>query len=356
MTDGGAMGHESGLQISVVMPLYNGLAYVEEALRSVMDQTLLPGEVIVVDDGSSDGSDEFVECLDSPVPIKVVHQPNRGQSAARNAGVELASGELIAFLDQDDAWRPEHLEVLRRAILKKPGIGWAYHDFDEMDSAGGTITRSFIHEHRLVHPKTSLATCLSGDLMVLPSASMLRKGAFVEAGGFDERLAGYEDDDLFVRMFRADWKHAFVPKALTRFRIHTNGSSSTTRRFLESRLVYIDTLIETMADSDRLNRYWVRDLVLPRFFVTTLDDYAREVSRSNWEEAARAAAAAAAEHIASLMEPRLRRQFEVALMQRPELCRRALQVLDRMPRKVQRYVHPMLRLRPQVRYGSARSS
>jgi glycosyltransferase involved in cell wall biosynthesis len=353
MTDGGQMGHESGLQISVVMPLYNGLAYVEEALRSVMDQTLLPGEVIVVDDGSSDGSDTFVECLDSPVPIKVVHQPNRGQSAARNAGVQLASGELIAFLDQDDAWRPEHLEVLRRSILKKRDVGWAYHDFDEMDGAGGTITRSFIHEHHLVHPKTSLAACLSGDLMILPSASILRKAAFVEVGGFDERLAGYEDDDLFVRMFRADWKHTFVPKALTRFRIHASGSSSTTRRFLDSRLVYIDTLIETMADSDRLNRYWVRDLVLPRFFVTTVDDYARELSRSNWEEAARAAAAA--EHIAALMQPRLRRQIEVALMQRPELCRRTLLVLDRMPRQLQRHVHPMLRLRPQVRYGAARS-
>ncbi len=354
MTDGAPTGHERGLQISVVMPLYNGLAYVEEALRSVMDQTLLPREVIVVDDGSSDGSDEFVERLESPVPIKVVHQPNRGQSAARNAGVELAGGELIAFLDQDDAWRPEHLEVLRRAISRKQGVGWAYHDFDEMDSAGGIVTRSFIHEHHLVHPKTSLGSCLLGDLMVLPSASMLRKDAFVEVGGFDERLAGYEDDDLFVRMFRADWKHTFVPKALTRFRIHTSGSSSTTLRFLESRLLYIDTLIDTIPDSDRLNRYWVRDLVLPRFFVTTLDDYAREVSRSNWDEAA--SAAAAAEHIAKLMEPRVRRQLEVSLMQRPVLCRRALQMLDRMPHRVQRQVNPVLRLRPQVRYGTVRSS
>jgi glycosyltransferase involved in cell wall biosynthesis len=353
MSDGGAMSSASGLQISVVMPLYNGLACVEDALRSVMDQSLQPREVIVVDDGSSDGSDSVVECLDSPVPIKLVRQPNRGQSAARNAGVELASGELIAFLDQDDEWRREHLEVLRRAIERDPRIGWAYHDFDEMDSAGGTITLSFIHEHHLVHPKTSLAACLAGDLMVIPSASLLRKKAFSEVGGFDERLSGYEDDDLFVRMFRSDWQHAFIPKSLTRFRIQASGSSSTTRRFLESRMVFLDNLIESVADSDRLNRYWVRDLVLPRFFVTTLDDYAREVSRSNWEEAARAAAAAG--RIAGLMEPRLRRRLEVALMQRPELCRRALQGLDRMPPKLQRYVHPMLRLRPQVRYGSARS-
>jgi glycosyltransferase involved in cell wall biosynthesis len=338
------MSNDDGMTVSVVVPLYNGRPYVEQALRSVVDQTVQPREVIVVDDGSTDGSPELVETLDAPVPVKVVRQANRGQSAARNLGVGLASGELIAFVDQDDEWRRNHLEALMRAISKKPDIGWAYTDFDEMDSEGRTVTHSFMREHRLVHPKTSLAACLAGDLMVLPSASLIRKAALDDVGGFDERLAGYEDDDLFVRMFRADWKHVFVPKPLTRFRIHADGTnSSSAGGFLDSRMIFLDKLIESVADDDRLNRYWVRDLVLPRFFVTTVDDYARALSRSRWEEAARTAEAAS--RLADMMQPRLRRRMEVALMLRPKLCRRALQGLDRLPRRAQRLVNPALRLR-----------
>lgn len=340
-----------GSSVSVVMPLHNGRAYVEQSLRSILDQSVLPQEIIVVDDGSTDGAAEVVESFASPVPIKVVRRPGRGQSAARNVGVGLASGELVAFLDQDDEWRREHLESLVGAISKKPEIGWAYTDFDEMDAEGRTVTHSFMHEHRLVHPKTSLAACIAADLMVLPSASILRRSAFVDVGGFDERLSGYEDDDLFVRMFRADWRHVFVPKPLTRFRISANGgSSSTTLRFLESRMTYLEKLIASVADDDRLNRYWVRDLVLPRFFVTTVDDYARELSRSRWGEAARAAEVS--QQLAAMMPPRLRRRVEVAIMARPKLCRPALQALDRMPRRVQRLVNPALRLRVPSRYGT----
>ncbi len=339
------------LTVSVVIPLYNGHAFIEQALRSVVEQTVQPQEVIVVDDGSTDGSAELVESFDAPIPIKVVYQANRGQSAARNAGVELAIGDLIAFLDHDDEWRRNHLEVLIRAISKKPEIGWAYNDFDEMDSEGRTVTHSFIREFHLVHPKTSLAACLAGDLMVLPSASLFRKTAFVDVGGFDERLSGYEDDDLFVRMFLADWKHVFVPKPLTRFRIHAKGTnSSSSLRFLDSRMIFLDNLIRSVEDDDRMNRYWVRDLVLPRFFLTTVDDYARALSRCRWAEAAQAAATA--ERLAAMMQPRLRRRIEIALMNRPKLCRRALQGLDRMPRRLQRFVNPALRLRIPTRYSS----
>jgi glycosyltransferase involved in cell wall biosynthesis len=340
-----------GTSVSVVMPLHNGRTYVGQSLRSVLDQSVQPQEIIVVDDGSIDGTADVVESFASPAPIKVVRQPSRGQSAARNVGVELASGELIAFLDQDDEWRREHLESLIKAISEKPEVGWAYTDFDEMDAEGRTVTHSFMHEHHLVHPKTSLAACIGGDLMVLPSASMLRRAALLEVGGFDECLSGYEDDDLFVRMFRADWRHVFVPEPLTRFRISANGgSSSTTLRFLESRMTYLEKLIASVADDDRLNRYWVRDLVLPRFFVTTVDDYARELSRSRWVEAARAAEVSA--QLAAMMQPRLRRRIEVAMMARPRLCRPALQALDRMPRRLQRLVNPALRLRVPSRYGT----
>ena len=86
-------------------------------------------------------------------------------------------------------------------------------------------------------------------------------------------------------MFRAGWRHAFVRKSLTRFRVHGDGpasSASCTQRFLESRMTYLDRLIDNLVDDDRLNRYWIRDLVLPRFLSTTVNDYSWALSRSDW--------------------------------------------------------------------------
>jgi glycosyltransferase involved in cell wall biosynthesis len=333
--------------ISVVVPLYNGRAYVEEALRTVAEQTLQPIEVLVIDDGSTDGSDEVVERVVAPFPVKIIRQQNSGQSAARNLGIAQASGEYIAFLDQDDEWRKGHLEQLSQA-MDDPDVGWAYSDFDEVDSRGQTVTHSFIVEHNLVHPKRTLAACLGGDLMIIPSASLLRKAALDRVGGFDPDLSGYEDDDLFVRMFRDGWKHAFVTNSLTRFRVHGTSSSSG-GQFLASRMTYLDKLIATVGDDDRLNRYWVRDLILPRFFQATLDDYSRVVSRRDWDEAV--VIAHAARRLASMMPPRMKRSIEVELMSRPQTCRRALQLLNLLPSRVRSFVNPELRLRPPSRYA-----
>ena len=166
-----------GQSVSVVVPLYNGRAYVRGALDSVIRQSMPPREVIVVDDGSSDGSAEVVAGIEAPFPIEVVRQANAGQSAARNAGVRRARGEFIAFLDQDDEWRSGHLEALVKAISKRADVGWAYSDFDELDARGRTVTHSFIREHGLVHPKRTLAECVAADVMALPSASLLRRSA-----------------------------------------------------------------------------------------------------------------------------------------------------------------------------------
>ncbi|MBJ7609563.1 MAG: glycosyltransferase family 2 protein [Candidatus Dormibacteraeota bacterium] len=333
--------------ITVVVALYNGRSYVRRALETVAEQTVAPAEVIVVDDGSTDGSAQVVDSTDTPFPMRVIRQDNRGQSAARNVGIGAATTDLIAFLDQDDEWRPRHLELLCRAIGKRQDIGWAYSDFDEMDSLGSTVTHRFINEHGLVHPKRTLAACLRSDVMAIPSASLMRKAALLDVGGFDEALSGYEDDDLFVRMFRADWRHIFVPKSLTRFRVHghaseTTPSSSMDRRFLESRMRYLEKLTDTVGDDYRLNRFWVRDLVLPRFFVTTVDDYSKALTRADWAHARRSAEAT--RQIAAMLPPRLKRRVGVGLLRYPRLCRRLLRMMRVLPPPLRRLIAPSLRV------------
>jgi glycosyltransferase involved in cell wall biosynthesis len=325
------------------LPVFNGRRFLLGAVRSVLAQSLPPCELIVVDDGSTDGSlEELASLPPAPFPVRVLRQANAGQSAARNAAAREATGEYLAFLDQDDHWHPRHLEELVAPLAVDPGAGWAYCDFDEMDLAGNLVTREFLRTLGVPHPKRTVYECVAGDLMVLPSASVVRRGAFEQAGGFDETLCGYEDDDLFVRFFRLGWDHVFVARPLLRFRVHTSGSS-TSPRFLESRVRYAAKLMAVLPDDSRMFRYYVSLAIAPRFFLTSLDDYVRSCSARDWEGARRALAAV--NHFAALRRPSLRLRWKLSWIQRPRLFRLLLALNDRLPHRMKLNRNPTVTLR-----------
>jgi glycosyltransferase involved in cell wall biosynthesis len=309
----------------------------------VLAQTAPPCELIVVDDGSTDGSLEELESLPpAPFPVRVLRQANAGQSAARNAAAREAKGEFLAFIDQDDSWHPRHLEELVAPLVADPDAGWAYCDFDEMDLAGNLVTRAFIKTMGVPHPKRTIYECVAGDLMVLPSASVMRRAAFEQAGGFDETLCGYEDDDLFVRFFRLGWDHFFVERPLLRFRVHTSGSSASSR-FLESRVRYAAKLMSILPDDSRMFRYYVSHAIAPRFFLTSLDDYVRACSARDWKAAR--LALKTVNHFAALRRSSLRLRWKLLWIQRPRLFRRLIAFNDRLPHGMRFIRNPTVTLR-----------
>ena len=312
-------------------------------MRSVLAQSLPPCELIVVDDGSTDGSMEVLAGLPpTSFPVRVLRQANAGQSAARNAAAREAQGEYLAFLDQDDHWHPHHLEELVAPLEGDPDVGWVYSDFDEMDLDGHLVTRGFIRAHSISHPKRTIYECVAGDLMVLPSASVLRRTAFEQAGGFDETLCGYEDDDLFVRFFRLGWEHVFVARPLLRFRIHTTGSS-TSPRFMDSRKRYAAKLVSILPDDSRMLRYYVSHGIAPRFFLTSLDDYVRACSARDWEGAQ--LALETVNHFATLRRRSLKLSWKLFWIQRPRLFRRLVSWNDRLPPRIRFIRNPTITLR-----------
>ena len=252
--------------IAAVIPLYNGAAYIETALLSALSQTRPLEEIIVVDDGSTDYGPAIVERIARAFPVTLLRKANGGQSAARNFGIMHSKADLIALLDQDDMWYPDHVEELLRPFQQPgfPELGWSYSDLDEVDENGALICRNLLASLGTPHPKTDVFSSLSQDMFVLPSAALISRRAFDSVGGFDKHLCGYEDDDLFLRIFRANYRNVFISRALSKWRIHV-ASTSYSPRMARSRAIYARKLIESFPDDPRRNRYYTRDLIVPRF-------------------------------------------------------------------------------------------
>ena len=275
----------NGPTVSVILPVYNGLQYLKDSIASVVAQTLPPLELFLVDDGSTDGSREYIASVETPFPKIVLTQQNKRQSAARNLAAAQAKGKYLAFLDHDDIWFPQHLEKLVAPMEKDAWVGWTYSDLDEIDSGGGQICqRSLCGYNPLVeHPKTNLFNMLASDMFIFPSAAVVRREAFEAIGGFDERLSGYEDDDLFLRLFRAGWLNAFLPEALVRYRRHATSSSFSERMWI-SRDIFAAKLLGQYPDDPHLMRYYVRDIIAPRFYASAKAEYLRHLPHQRWEQ------------------------------------------------------------------------
>lgn len=275
--------------ISVITPVYNGVAFLPDCIGSILRQTLPPSEVILIDDGSTDGSAAFLEAIEMPCTKRILRQQNSGQSAARNLGTSVATGTYLAFLDHDDIWHPRHLELLVAELEADPDFGWSYSDIDEIDHEGRLVQIRLLRtlNPEVQHPKTNIYNMLHADMFIFPSAAVVRRDAFLGVGGFDERLAGYEDDDLFLRLFRAGWQNAFLEDALVRYRRHL-ASSAFSERMWRSREIYAQKLMETFPDDPDFARFFVRDLIAPRFYRCGVDEYLRHLARGHWDLCLRA--------------------------------------------------------------------
>ena len=277
--------------VTAVIPLYNGAHFIGEALRSIFNQTQVPDEIIVVDDGSTDNGAGIVSQVAKRYPVRLIRKENGGQSSARNMGVDHAHGDLIAFLDQDDIWYPNHLTELVKPFLEPRAVelGWAYSSLDEINEAGEMVVHDILRPSRSVHPKQDLAACLREDMFILPSASLVSREAFRKVGGFDERLSGYEDDDFFLRMFLAGFRSVYLPVSLSKWRIYST-SSSYSQKMAISRAIYARKLIEQFPnDSDR-GRHHVRDMIAPRFFRTMAGEMRKATLKGTSQQQASALA------------------------------------------------------------------
>lgn len=215
-------------KVSVILPTYNRAALLPEALASVLGQTHGDLELVVVDDGSTDDTRQVVAPFLADGRVRYFFQPNQGLAATRNRGVAEASGDLLAFLDSDDAYPPDALERHLAVLVADPGVGMTVGGYDFMDADGQHLGRRRPWEE-------GGQTDLTGWLFhcyTMPGAVMLRRQWFERAGGFDAGLEVMEDWDLFMRLAALQCPMAWVPASVCRYRIHADTLSG---KWLEQR-------------------------------------------------------------------------------------------------------------------------
>ena len=202
--------------ISVVIPVYNQANVIHRAITSVLDQDLAVAEILIVDDGSTDGLANSLERFDDPRLRLISHGKNQGAGAARNTGVEQAAGRYIAFLDSDDEWMPgklrEQMNVLENA---SSDVLACTTGFDLCRADRKT-------DRRLPKCRTSWRNCILDGCVVSPGSTLVvAKTAFTSCGGFDPVFKRLEDWDWLLRYTRT-YELVTIPRCLAR--IHVNDS------------------------------------------------------------------------------------------------------------------------------------
>ena len=203
------------IKVSAIIPVFNGTATLRQAIDSVLDQGSSGLELIVVDDGSTDSTPAMIESYGARV--RQIRQTNAGPAAARNAGVRIARGEYLAFLDADDRWLPAMLDRSIEMLDSDPDCVMAYGNLLMVDSDGHSLAACLIGGEYAHAP--SMDEILTRMWPIMPSAALIRRPAFDACGGFveDFRGAGFEDAFLWLRL-REQGHFRYIPEALAVWR------------------------------------------------------------------------------------------------------------------------------------------
>lgn len=224
--------------VSIIMPCFNAAQHLPRSFASVLDQTYPNLELIAVDDGSSDGTLAWLQAQ-TDSRVRVLSQPNRGVSAARNAGLRLTRGQYVAFLDSDDTWSPEFIKRMLFALEQNKGAAIAYSGWQNLGVAGGR-GEPFIPPDYEVPDKQ--AALLVGNRWPI-HAALTRKERVIEARGFDESLAIAEDYLLWLEI--ASYHPIIrVPEAIAFYHHHsgvqaTNNTIRAAKQTLEAKTKFL---------------------------------------------------------------------------------------------------------------------
>ncbi|SEG20686.1 Glycosyltransferase, GT2 family [Bryocella elongata] len=212
--EAGRTGASEDRAVSVIIPVYNGAVFLGEAIESVLRQTLPVQEILVIDDGSTDGSAELARSYPG---VLVLSFENAGLSTARNRGIAAATSPWVALLDSDDIWVPEKIERQMKLLGENPTADVCVTGYQLLQNGGlGKVMRA----PEDFGPRLELGT------FSMPSCFVLRRSALLAVGGFDPNVTSAEDWDCWLRLKRAGATFVSCPEPLMHYRRHGNNLTS----------------------------------------------------------------------------------------------------------------------------------
>ena len=237
--------------VSVVIPVYNARHFLRYTVDTVFAQTWRDWELVVVDDGSTDGSwDAIRDCAER---LRYIRQDNGGVAKARNRGIAESAGRYVALLDHDDLWHPTKLEKQVAILERRPDIGMVITDVAHIDREGremGIIGAG----HR---PSERFARLFVRGYVPTPSAAMIRQSVLERVGGFDEAFvsAGLDDHELWTRIAEHD-EIANIAEPLT---YHRNLTIKPAHIALEHRVLLISKLMRRFGENPEKRQYLLEE-------------------------------------------------------------------------------------------------
>ena len=237
-------------RVSILFTCFNHIKYLPAAYQSILDKTFTDWEIIAIDDGSTDGTREWLSAREEKI-ARIFNEKNLGTYASLNVALKAAKGEFIAVFNDDDLWAPTKLERQVAMLDGNPSIGLVHTDGTFIDGEGKEFPR---------FETGDVSIALVYQNKIIASAALARKRCFDELGGFNENYFGSGDWEMWIRIAER-WKVGFVPEPLTFYRVH--GANA----------------------SHKLERIWQDDEMLRKWLAPRLEGYAsrfepKEVSRA----------------------------------------------------------------------------
>lgn len=228
--------------VSIITPTYNRRHLIGETVNSVLAQSFTDYELIIVDDGSSDGTEQFIKDNYDDPRIKYFFQENKGQNFARNNGLRHAQGEYICFLDSDDTWPDFKLSRSLEAFQKNPDVDVVYGDEMVIDESGNNLGKAEIKRY-----SGNITAKLLVENFIGMSAAMVRAARVREVGGMDETISVADDYSLWLRLSEKCTFY-YLPETLGFYRITANQISNDISARLNSNLFIVTKFLEASPD------------------------------------------------------------------------------------------------------------
>lgn len=248
------MRSKSPTRVSVVIACYNYGRFLAEAIDSILCQTVVPDEIIVVDDGSVDDT----ALVASKFPqVRYVRQGNKGVSAARNRGFAESTGEYVVFLDADDRFLPRAIEAGLACFRKNPGCGFVFGAYRDIAGDGSILSGKLI-----CHPKKNYYRALcQGNFINMHATVLYLREAFASTGGFNEGLRAAEDYDVYLRVAR-NYPVGRHEELVAEYRHHRTSASQDNSHMLRGSLWVLEQERQYLTNRyrrviDRGVAYWI---------------------------------------------------------------------------------------------------